>query len=66
MIATGKLIIPDDKGDLVIVEATPTAYKELARTKVIEDHCWSMPVLANTRLYCKTIPGDLACLDLSH
>jgi len=65
MMADGKLIILGDKGDLVIVEATPTAYKELARAKVLDGHCWSMPVLANGRIYCKTIPGDLVCLDVS-
>ncbi|MBM3860390.1 MAG: alcohol dehydrogenase [Verrucomicrobia bacterium] len=62
MMADGKLIILGDKGDLVIVEAAPAAYKELARAKVLDGHCWSMPVLANGRIYCKTIPGDLVCL----
>jgi len=62
MMADGHLIILGDKGDLVIVEATPAAYKEVARAKVLEGHCWSMPVLANGRLYCKNIPGDLVCL----
>lgn len=65
MMADGKLIILGDKGDLVIVEATPAAYKEIARAKVVEGHCWSMPILANGRIYCKTIPGDLVCLDVS-
>ena len=64
MMADGKLIILGDKGDLVIAEATPTAYKELTRAKVLTGHCWSVPVLANSRLYCKTIPGDLVCLDV--
>jgi outer membrane protein assembly factor BamB len=65
MMADGKLIILGDKGDLVIVEATPAAYKEMARAKVLDGHCWSMPVLANGRIYCKTIPGDLVCLDVT-
>jgi len=64
MMADGKLIILGDRGELVIVEATPKEYKELARAKVLDGHCWSMPVLANGRIYCKTIPGDLVCLDV--
>ena len=66
MMADGKLIILGDKGDLVIVEATSAGYRELARAKVLEGHCWSMPILANGRIYCKTIPGTLVCLDVSH
>jgi len=64
MMADAKLIILDDKGDLVIVEATPTAYTERLHAKVLDGHCWSMPVLANGLLYCKSIPGDLVCLDM--
>lgn len=63
ILADGKLIILGETGTLVIAEALPEAYKELARVKVLDGHCWSLPVLANGRLYCKTIPGDLVCLD---
>jgi outer membrane protein assembly factor BamB len=64
MMADGLLIILGDKGDLIIANATPKEYKEVARAKVLDGHCWSMPVFANGRIYCKSIPGDLVCLDL--
>jgi outer membrane protein assembly factor BamB len=65
MLADGKLIIQGEKGDLVIAEASPTGFKELARAKVLTGKCWVVPVLANGRLYCKNNAGDLLCLEVS-
>ena len=64
MIADGKLVILDEKGDVVIADATPGGYHELARAKVHNSRCWVMPVLANGRIYAKTNNGQLACLDV--
>lgn len=66
MIADGKLVVLDEKGDLVIAEATPSGYQEMARAKVHSSRCWVMPVLANGRIYAKTNKGELACLDVRH
>ncbi|MBI5393752.1 MAG: PQQ-like beta-propeller repeat protein [Verrucomicrobia bacterium] len=65
MLADGKLIIQGEKGDLVIAETTPMAYKELARAKVLGGRCWVVPVLANGRIHCKNNLGDLVCVDVS-
>lgn len=65
MLADGKLIIQGERGDLVIAEASPASFKELARAKVLKDRCWVVPVLANGRIYCKNNTGDLVCLDAS-
>ena len=35
------LIALSDKGELSMVEATPSYYKELARKKLITGKCWS-------------------------
>ena len=64
MIAGGKLIILDEKGDLVIADATPKGYRERARAKVLDGRCWVMPVLANGRIYAKDNMGQLVCLDV--
>jgi len=64
MIADGKLVILDEKGDLVIAEAAPGGYRELARAKILSGRCWVMPVLANGRIYAKTNKGDMVCLDV--
>ena len=59
MIADGKLLILDEKGDLVIADATPDEYRELARAKVLNGRCWVMPVLANGRIYARSNMGKL-------
>ena len=64
MLADGKLIIQSEKGDLVIAAAAPDVFKELARSKVLDQRCWVVPVLANGRIYCKNNVGDLIALDV--
>jgi outer membrane protein assembly factor BamB len=64
MIASGKLVVLDEHGELVIARATPDGYRELARAKVLSGRCWVMPVLANGRIYAKTNLGETVCLDV--
>lgn len=64
MIANGKLIVLDEKGELVIADATSDGYHELARAKVLDGRCWCMPVLAGGRIYVKNNMGSLVCLDV--
>jgi outer membrane protein assembly factor BamB len=63
MIAGGKLVVLDEKGELVIADATPRGYHELARAKVVDGRCWAMPVLANGRIYARTNKGQMVCVD---
>jgi outer membrane protein assembly factor BamB len=65
LIAAGKhLLILEDAGTLRVAEATPAAYREVAKAKVLNGPCWSSPVLAHGLLYCHNNAGDLVCLDL--
>jgi outer membrane protein assembly factor BamB len=64
MIAHGKLVVLDEQGDLVIADATPAGYHELARARVISGRSWVMPVLANGRIYAKNNTGQMVCLDV--
>ena len=65
MLAGDKLVIQSETGDLVIAQAAPESFQEIARAKVLKDRCWVVPVLANGRIYCKNNKGDLVCLDVS-
>ena len=67
MLADGKLIILSDKGKLAIAEASPTGFKELASAQILpKKKCWTIPVLANGRIYARNNPGGhLVCLDVS-
>jgi len=62
--ADGKLLWVTGKGELVVVEATPTAYQEITRAQVAGGKVWSAPVLANGKLYVRNSKGDVVCVDL--
>jgi outer membrane protein assembly factor BamB len=64
IIADGKLIEMSEKGELVIAVATPRGFKPLAQAQVLGGKCWTAPVLANARIYCRNAKGDLVCLDV--
>jgi len=63
--ADGKLIVLGEKGQLVIADASATAFKPLARAQVLGGKCWTSPVLANGKIYCRNARGDLVCMDVS-
>ena len=65
MIANGKLIILGEKGTLIIAEASPEGFSELASAKILTGKCWTTPVLANGRIYARNAAGQLVCLDVS-
>ena len=65
MLAEGKLIVLSEEGQLVIAEASPAGYKELAKTQAVPKRSWVTPVLANGKIYCRNNAGDVVCLDVS-
>jgi outer membrane protein assembly factor BamB len=62
--AAGHLIVLTERGVLLLVRATPERYTEVARAQVMRGMCWTAPVLANGRLYCRSHEGELICLDV--
>ena len=64
IVADGKLIVLSEDGQLVLAEATPDGFKEIARARVLSKKCWPPPTLSGGRLYCRNNKGDLVCLDL--
>jgi outer membrane protein assembly factor BamB len=65
VILAGKhLIALTDDGHVVLVEATPDAFKEVSRFKAVSGKCWSTPALANGRLYVRSTKEG-ACFDLT-
>lgn len=65
MIADGKLIVMAENGKLVIAEAIAAGYKVISEAQILSPRCWSVPVLANGRIYVRNAKGDLVCLDVS-
>jgi outer membrane protein assembly factor BamB len=65
VILAGKYLLAlADDGQLVVVEAVPDAYKEVARFKAVAGKCWSTPALSNGRLYVRSTKEG-ACFDLA-
>ncbi len=65
MIADGKLIILSERGKLVIARAWPDGFEELASAQILSGRCWTVPVLANGRIYARNANGQLVCVDVS-
>jgi outer membrane protein assembly factor BamB len=63
-VAAGKLIVLTAKGELIVAPASPDGFKPVARAKVLDGKCWTVPVLANGRIYCRNAAGDIVCLDV--
>jgi hypothetical protein len=64
VLAEGNLIVLTERGDLVLVEATPKGYREKARVNVFRAlPCRAQLALANGRLYARD-EGRLVCFDL--
>jgi outer membrane protein assembly factor BamB len=58
------LIALSDAGEVVLVEADPGAYNELARAQVLAGKCWSSPTFADGQLYVRSTQEG-ARIDLS-
>ena len=64
ILAEGHLIILGDGGKLGLVEATPGAYREVASAEVLSGLCWTVPALANGRLYARN-EKEMVCLNMT-
>ncbi len=62
ILAGDRLIVLGDQGQLVLVEATPTAYKEVSRMQALTGKCWSTPALSEGKLYVRSTKEGV-CLD---
>ncbi len=59
-----RLVALAEDGNLVIAEATPEAYKEIARTRAFTDKCWTTPAFSDGRIFVRSI-SEGACFDVS-
>ena len=53
ILAGEHLVALSDAGEVVLVEATPETYRELARADLLDGKCWSSPALAGGALYVR-------------
>ena len=57
------LVMAGDRGDLVMVNATPNGYEELGRFQPLGGQSWTAPIVADGKLIVRNKQA-LACLDL--
>jgi len=65
MIANGLLLALDDDGTLTLADASPDAFKVMARAKVLDGHdCWGPMAIVKGRLIVRSMT-EMICLDLT-
>jgi outer membrane protein assembly factor BamB len=64
ILAGDKIIATSDKGEIVVVEAKPDQYKEVARKDVLDGKVWSYPILANGKIFARSTTEGV-CLDVN-
>jgi outer membrane protein assembly factor BamB len=62
--ADGKLVVLDARGELLVGPASPAGFEPTARAQVLSGKCWTAPVLANGRIFCRNAEGRVVCLDV--
>jgi outer membrane protein assembly factor BamB len=62
--ADGHLVVMGEKGQLVLVEATPEAFKSRGRMQLFEGKTWTAPSLSDGKLYLRD-EHHLVALDVS-
>jgi outer membrane protein assembly factor BamB len=65
MIADGRLLLLGESGTLVLANATPRGFEEVARSPFLEGRCWTMPVLLAKRIYGRNAAGKLVCVSVA-
>jgi hypothetical protein len=53
-----------ENGDLILVEATPKSYNEVARTKAVSGKCWNNAAVSNGRIYARSTKEGV-CFDVT-
>lgn len=64
MVAKDHLIVLSARGTLYFAPVSPEGFEPVFQMQALGGKCWTAPVLANGRLYCRNANGDLVCLDL--
>jgi outer membrane protein assembly factor BamB len=64
LLADGHLVVLTERGDLVLVRATPEGHEEVARFDAISGKTWNPPTIADGRLYVRNTT-EMAAFDIA-
>jgi outer membrane protein assembly factor BamB len=65
VVAGSRLVVLTSTGTIVVAEASPAGFRELARCALPRNQYWTPPALAQGRLYVRNLTGDLFAIDVS-
>ena len=63
LLAAGHLVVLTERGDVVLVRATPAGHEELARFEAISGKTWNNPAIADGRLFVRNTT-EMAAFDI--
>lgn len=63
ILADRQLVVFTETGKLMIGPVSPNEFKPTAEAQVLEHRCWTIPLLANGKLYARNLEKAV-CLDL--
>ncbi|MDQ3815774.1 MAG: PQQ-like beta-propeller repeat protein, partial [Armatimonadota bacterium] len=64
ILVDGNVLVQDERGELVLVKATPDKYTEIARAHPLGGKCWTMPVISDGHIFARSTE-EAVCLDVS-
>ena len=64
MFGSGHLIVLTERGDVVLIKATPEKHQELARFAAIDGKSWNHPIIVDGRLIVRNTT-EMAAFDIS-
>lgn len=59
----GDVLVQNDRGEIVLVKATPEKYEELSRAQPLGGQCWTMATVADGRIFARSMT-EAVCLDV--
>lgn len=65
IVADKMLIVATQQGEVILADATPTAYHERGRFQAVPATVYAAPAFSDHRLFVRNNAGTLACFDLS-
>ncbi len=63
MAVQDRLLVLGETGNLAMGPASPKGFKPSAQAQILRGRCWTVPILANARIYARNAAGELVCVD---
>lgn len=63
VLAEGKLVVLTEGGELLVAPASKSGFKPTTRVKLLDGRCWTVPTIANGRLFVRN-QDTVKCFEL--